>query len=214
MADPLASVPVPRVVVPSRKVTVPVGVPPDDVTAAVNVTVWPVKAGFADDVTAVLVAAADGVGCPLPPPQATWNTQPAAISATSPTATSLPRFALGTNTDPITAAGNRSHTAERAAVCRPLSAGAAAPVVVTVSIEVPAGVIALKLHTGARVTAGRMLLQERTTLAGLNPPTGVIVIVEVLDAPAATDPGVNGVAANVNAGPFTTWIDAGEMLAT
>jgi hypothetical protein len=58
VADPLASVPVPRVVVPSRKVTLPVGVPPDEVTAAVNVTAWPVKAGLAEDVTAVLVAAA------------------------------------------------------------------------------------------------------------------------------------------------------------
>jgi hypothetical protein len=142
----------------------------------------------------------------LPPPQATWNTQPAAIRATRPTATSLPRFAFGRNNEPITAAGNISHTAERAAVWRPLSAGAA-PVVVTVSVEVPTPpltVIALKLHAGAGVTAGAMLLQERTTLAGLNPPVGVIVIVEVLDAPAATDPGDRGLAANVNAGPTTT----------
>jgi hypothetical protein len=80
-------------------------------------------------------------------------------------------------------------------------------VVVTVSVEVPTPpvtVIALKLHAGAGVTAGAMLLQERTTLAGLNPPVGVIVIVEVLDAPAATDPGDRGVAAKVNAGPLTT----------
>jgi hypothetical protein len=68
----------------------------------------------------------------------------------------------------------------------------------------PLTAIALKLQAGAGVAAGRMLLQERVTLAGFNPPTGVIVIVEVLDAPAATDPGVNGVAANVNAGPLTT----------
>ena len=51
----LLSVPVPRVVVPSLNVTVPVGVPLDEVTVAVNVTDWPNVEGLADDVSAVLV---------------------------------------------------------------------------------------------------------------------------------------------------------------
>src|SRR5436305_157792 len=48
----LLSVPVPSVVVPSRKVTVPVGVPLPDVaaTVAVNVTGWPNTDGLADEV--------------------------------------------------------------------------------------------------------------------------------------------------------------------
>jgi hypothetical protein len=51
-------VPVPIAVVPSRKVTVPLGVPGEVlVTVAVNVMSWPVVAGLADDVTTVVVAA-------------------------------------------------------------------------------------------------------------------------------------------------------------
>ena len=52
--------PVPIVVAPSVKVTVPVGVPvPGATTAtvAVNVTDWPTTDGDPDDTTAVLVAA-------------------------------------------------------------------------------------------------------------------------------------------------------------
>lgn len=41
VALPPLSVPVPRVVELSLKVTVPVGVPPPDVTVAVNVTLVP-----------------------------------------------------------------------------------------------------------------------------------------------------------------------------
>ena len=54
--DPLR-VPVPSVVVPSLKVTVPVGapVPPLDVTVAVNVTDWPNAAGFGEDVSVMLL---------------------------------------------------------------------------------------------------------------------------------------------------------------
>lgn len=54
------SVPVPSVVEPSLKVTLPVGVPaPGDVTVtvAVNVTDWPNTEGFADEATAVVVEA-------------------------------------------------------------------------------------------------------------------------------------------------------------
>src|SRR5918998_5265463 len=51
-----------NVVVPSVKVTVPVvtGLPPL-VTVAVKVTDWPVRDGFSDDVTPVLVATAPAV---------------------------------------------------------------------------------------------------------------------------------------------------------
>src|SRR6266850_6800473 len=47
---------VPREVAPSKKVTVPVGVPVaggKTATVAVNVTGWPTTAGFRDDATAV-----------------------------------------------------------------------------------------------------------------------------------------------------------------
>jgi hypothetical protein len=59
LAVPPPSVPVPKVVVPSLNVTVPVGVPaPGDTgaTVAVNVTDWPKTAGFAEEVTLVVVA--------------------------------------------------------------------------------------------------------------------------------------------------------------
>ncbi len=58
VATPLAlSVPVPSVVAPSLKVTVPVGVPPAPVTVAVKVTDWPKVEGLADEPSAVVVSA-------------------------------------------------------------------------------------------------------------------------------------------------------------
>jgi len=45
------------VVVPSLNATVPVGVPPAEVTVAVNVTVSPYVEGFGDDVSVVVVVA-------------------------------------------------------------------------------------------------------------------------------------------------------------
>ena len=54
----LLNVPVPNVVEPALKVTVPVGVPPDEVTVAVKVTDWPKVDGFTDDVSDVEVLAA------------------------------------------------------------------------------------------------------------------------------------------------------------
>jgi hypothetical protein len=60
VAVPPDSVPVPRVVVPSRNVTVPVGVPAPGETAAtvaVNVTLWPNTDGFREDARLVVVFA-------------------------------------------------------------------------------------------------------------------------------------------------------------
>ena len=59
MAWPAVRVLVPKVVVPSLNVTVPVGVPDPGalaVTVAVNVTVWPNTDGLTDDTTVVAVA--------------------------------------------------------------------------------------------------------------------------------------------------------------
>ena len=50
---PLLSAPVPSVVVPSLKVTVPVGVPPVEVTVAVKVTAAPKVDGFRDEASEV-----------------------------------------------------------------------------------------------------------------------------------------------------------------
>src|SRR5438132_11068028 len=55
---PLASAFCARTVLPSRRVTIPVGVPPVPVTVAVIVTVCPNGAGFGDAVTLVVDAAA------------------------------------------------------------------------------------------------------------------------------------------------------------
>ena len=56
---PLFKVPVPRTVVPSRKVTVPVGVPEVlEVIVAVNVTGVPLDAEAAELINAVVVATA------------------------------------------------------------------------------------------------------------------------------------------------------------
>jgi hypothetical protein len=57
VALPLLSVPVPSVVEPFLKVTVPVGVPPLEVTLAVKVTDWPDFDGFREEVTEVEVVA-------------------------------------------------------------------------------------------------------------------------------------------------------------
>src|SRR6266581_917849 len=51
-----SSVPVPRLVAPSRNVTVPVGMPTGELTVAVKVTDWPNTDGFAEDTRAVVVA--------------------------------------------------------------------------------------------------------------------------------------------------------------
>jgi len=56
-------------VAPSRKVTVPVGVPGEaDETVAVKVTFWPEDDGFAEEVSAVLVLA-----LPLTAKASTWE---------------------------------------------------------------------------------------------------------------------------------------------
>ena len=51
------NVTVASVVVPSRNCTVPVAIAPLVVTTAVNVTDWPGKDGFTDDVSAVVLDA-------------------------------------------------------------------------------------------------------------------------------------------------------------
>jgi hypothetical protein len=53
-ACPAFNVPLPIEVAPSRKITVPVGVPPVPVTVAVNVTVCPAVDGFTEEITVVL----------------------------------------------------------------------------------------------------------------------------------------------------------------
>ena len=54
---PLLSVPVPSVLEPFLKVTVPVGVPPLDVTVAVNFTDAPKVEGFREEATVVELVA-------------------------------------------------------------------------------------------------------------------------------------------------------------
>ena len=57
------SAPVPSEVAPSRKLTLPVGVPPPlCATVAVKEMDWPATAGLVDDMTAVLVAIARVAG--------------------------------------------------------------------------------------------------------------------------------------------------------
>ena len=60
VAEPLLSVPVPKRVVPSKKLTVPVTVPAPGETAltvAVKVTDWPNTEGLVEDVNVVVVLA-------------------------------------------------------------------------------------------------------------------------------------------------------------
>ena len=56
-ALPLLSVPVPRVVAPFLKVTVPVGVPAPDLTVAVNLTAAPNVDGFKEEATELALVA-------------------------------------------------------------------------------------------------------------------------------------------------------------
>ena len=53
-------VPLPREVLPSKKVTEPVGLPEFAVTVAVRVTAWLVVAGLGEAASAVVVVAAAG----------------------------------------------------------------------------------------------------------------------------------------------------------
>jgi hypothetical protein len=55
LAEPKRRLWVPITVAPSLKVTVPSGVPADDVTVAVKVIVCPMAAGFGDAVSVVVV---------------------------------------------------------------------------------------------------------------------------------------------------------------
>jgi len=57
VATPPLSMAVPNIVAPFLNVTVPVGTPPEEVTVAVKVMVCVTKAGFSDEVSAVVVAA-------------------------------------------------------------------------------------------------------------------------------------------------------------
>ena len=52
-----SSVPVPMLVAPSENVTVPLGVPADELTVALNVTACPNTDGFREDARAVAAAA-------------------------------------------------------------------------------------------------------------------------------------------------------------
>jgi len=52
-----SSVPVPRLLAPSRNVTVPVGMPAGELTVAVKVTGWPKTLGFAEEIYATVVEA-------------------------------------------------------------------------------------------------------------------------------------------------------------
>src|SRR6266536_6068306 len=51
-----SSVPVPRLAAPSRKATVPVGVPAGELTVAVRVTGWPKTLGFTEEIAVTVVA--------------------------------------------------------------------------------------------------------------------------------------------------------------
>ena len=62
-----SSVEVPRVVVPSLNVTVPMGVPPLEVTVAVKVTDWLKTEGLAEELTVVVVVNVFWTVCTLLP---------------------------------------------------------------------------------------------------------------------------------------------------
>jgi hypothetical protein len=62
-----------------------------------------------------------------------------------------------------------------------------------------ATVIALKLHVGARLVPGRILLQLSMTVDGSSPPDGVMVTIELLDPPATTEEGESADAARMKA---------------
>jgi hypothetical protein len=56
----LFKVPMPRLMAPSLKTTIPVGMPPLPLTVAVKVTPLPASAGFCEDVTDVVLGPIDG----------------------------------------------------------------------------------------------------------------------------------------------------------
>ncbi len=67
-ADGARAVPGPRSVVPSKNSTAPVGTPPEPVTVAVKVTLWPKTDGVSLDATSVAVwNRAASVRMPLEP---------------------------------------------------------------------------------------------------------------------------------------------------
>jgi hypothetical protein len=79
VATPPASVAVPRVALPFLKVTVPVGVPDEEETVAVNVTGCPTAEGFTEEVTEVELA-----DIPIPKGTLLVSVPPGVITATEP----------------------------------------------------------------------------------------------------------------------------------
>lgn len=87
-------------------------------------------------------------------------------------------------------------------------------VVETVSVAVPLAEIVPKLQVGGLLVVGPVTVHDRATVVGSSPPAAVIVTVEVLDAPADTEPGESADAPSVNPEAATTRFPAGETLAT
>jgi hypothetical protein len=88
------------------------------------------------------------------------------------------------------------------------------PAAVTVRVDDPAlfaTVIDPSEHVGAGAVAGEML-QVSATWDGFNPPDGVILMVEVADAPGATDKDTDE-GERVNPGAATARLNMAEVLA-
>lgn len=83
-----------------------------------------------------------------------------------------------------------------------------------VNIEIPL-LFATEIAPSEQVGAGLTLvdtLQVKATALGFNPPTGLIVIVEVADAPGLTEGGVKVPGETLKSGATTARLTAVEML--
>jgi hypothetical protein len=100
-ATPPLRVPEPSAVAPSKKLTVPVGVPAGDVTVAVNVLAWPNTegSGAEDNVVAVANGAVAVSLTVLSPVFATYACRPSGVIATP--CGSLPTGMVATTTSSV-----------------------------------------------------------------------------------------------------------------
>ena len=149
---------------------------------------------------------------PLPPPHAVWKMHPPIARKMRQNTISFLRFDFCDPLVPRRIAGIAKPSAKSPfhGVFSPGSNAACGPVVLSVSVDVPAFETEFNEQVGAGETAG-VMLQARLTVEGLRPPAGVIVTVDVADAPGATDTD-DGDAASPNPRPVIWMFTAGDVL--
>ena len=160
-----------------------------------------------------------GAGVEPPPPQATWNAHPLRTRKMRQKPSSFLRLGLLIPAPPSSMAGTmmaKANTVPEPFCPAGVFSAAVGPTVLTVNFALPTlfvTVIAPSEQVAAGFAAG-VTLQLSATLVGFNPPSGVIVTVDVAEAPGATEPGDKFEDEILKSGAVTTTITSAEVLVT